>query len=331
MSQPIGASAFDRAPRLIDVGDGHRIAVEILGHGPTIVLEGSGPGYGIDLWGDLPSRLADFSTVVVYDRLGVGYSEAWTPTPPTLERHADNLSALLGQLPVARPALIVGWSMGGMMAQYFASRYPQDVAGLLLLDPSILIEDQYTGMSAVSRWLLPKLSNLIGRMTARQVEKPSYKNSPAQLRLAGKLASGFGPRMDKRVASKLLDMLTNRADVHVATMKLARGMFRTTAEVARTIKQRGLPDVPVTVVLSEYVPAKTPKSTLSMLARMKAQQEAIAKARGYKALRLGDVSHQIPLEAPEACVLAVRDLLSRIAGLEKASPHQKSEPKKPTM
>ncbi len=70
------SKAFDSAPRLVDIGNGRRMGVQVLGHGDTtVVFEGSGPGYGIDGWADVDKQVAGFATVVTYDRMGVGASE----------------------------------------------------------------------------------------------------------------------------------------------------------------------------------------------------------------------------------------------------------------
>jgi len=163
----------------------------------------------------------------------------------------------------------------------------------------------------------------VGKRTARRVRKwaldDSPKNARAKAHLVGQLANGFGPRMEERVSSKFLELVTTRTDVHMAMAKLGQGLFRTTAEVARTIRERGLPDVPGTLVISGYLPANTPKGTRKMLQRIRAEHESIAQARGYTVEKLPDVSHQIPLEAPDECVQAACELLARIGKSKEVS------------
>lgn len=79
--------------------------------------------------------LAARRRVLTYDRAGLGAS-----TPPHAPRSPDDylaeLAAVLDALDVRGPALLVGHSLGGLLAYAWARRCPERVAGLLLLDPS---------------------------------------------------------------------------------------------------------------------------------------------------------------------------------------------------
>ena len=91
-------------------------------------------GTAAALWGDLPARLSPGQCVVDYDRRG--YDGSSGPAPTTLADHTDDAAALLEQLELA-PAVIVGWSVGGIIALDLAVRYPDRVAGLVLLEPPL--------------------------------------------------------------------------------------------------------------------------------------------------------------------------------------------------
>jgi pimeloyl-ACP methyl ester carboxylesterase len=70
-----------------------------------------------------------------YDRAGLGYSDP-SPRPPTPANVVEDLHALLGKAGVKGPLVLVGHSLGGFHMKLYAATYPDDVAGLVLVDPS---------------------------------------------------------------------------------------------------------------------------------------------------------------------------------------------------
>lgn len=133
--------------RRIDVG-GHELRVRLQGAGPAVVLEAGGAGQGVGAWGGVPELLARFATVVTYDRSGVGGSGG--SQARTLAEQADGLRRLVEALRLDRPVVLVGWSYGGLVTQVFAARYPQDVAGLVFVDPTAA--GTPPGSDRVRRW-----------------------------------------------------------------------------------------------------------------------------------------------------------------------------------
>lgn len=124
------------APKLesVDAG-GHRIKLLTAGSGgPTVILEG-GFGAGIASWTTIHGEIAKFTRVVAYDRAGLGQSELG-PKPRTAKVFATELHTALKNAGIAPPYVLVGHSMGGITVRVFADMYPQEVAGLVLVDPS---------------------------------------------------------------------------------------------------------------------------------------------------------------------------------------------------
>lgn len=112
--------------------DGVRLAYERRGPagGPTVALV-QGLGLAGRMWLDLPFGLARRGyTVIIPDNRGTGASDA--PLPPyAMPTLADDLAALLADA-ACGPALVVGISMGGMVAQHLALRHPRLVRGQVL-------------------------------------------------------------------------------------------------------------------------------------------------------------------------------------------------------
>jgi pimeloyl-ACP methyl ester carboxylesterase len=100
---------------------------------PVIVLEAGAAETGIENWTSVFADLARLAPVVAYDRRGVGKSEADT-VKTTLRRSAQSLHALLQQLTIAPPYVLVGHSWGGVVTRAYFDQYPQEVAGFVFLD-----------------------------------------------------------------------------------------------------------------------------------------------------------------------------------------------------
>ncbi|HEM46826.1 MAG TPA: alpha/beta hydrolase, partial [Alphaproteobacteria bacterium] len=120
--------------RFVDVG-GHELHYRLFGEGPvTFVLEAGGGEYGAT-WEEIEEELARLGGVFVYDRAGLGWSEEG-PHPRTIERIVEELHAALDGADVPPPYVLVGHSLGGAVATFYAMKHPERVAGLLLVDPS---------------------------------------------------------------------------------------------------------------------------------------------------------------------------------------------------
>jgi 3-oxoadipate enol-lactonase len=111
--------------------DGAEIAYLDEGHGPALLLLHAFP-LELRMWDDQAAALRSRFRVVRFDVRGFGGSSAG-PTPLSMERIADDASALLDRLEIERVAL-VGCSMGGYAAFAFARRHPDRLSALALLD-----------------------------------------------------------------------------------------------------------------------------------------------------------------------------------------------------
>jgi len=118
----------------VDVG-GHSLNLLIGGQGsPAVVFEG-GFGAGIASWSTVQKEVAAFARTVSYDRAGLGQSELG-PKPRSAKQIATELHTALEKAGVKPPYVLVGHSFGGIYVRVFAERYPKEVAGMVLLDPS---------------------------------------------------------------------------------------------------------------------------------------------------------------------------------------------------
>jgi pimeloyl-ACP methyl ester carboxylesterase len=126
------ANAYPIPGQLIDVG-GHRLHLSCTGSGsPTVVLE-PGAGEMSSNLGWITPAVARDTRVCVYDRAGRGWSEP-ADTPQDGMQIATDLHTLLQRGHVPGPYVLAGHSFGGLYVLAFAARYPDDVAGMVLVD-----------------------------------------------------------------------------------------------------------------------------------------------------------------------------------------------------
>ena len=102
--------------------------------GPAVILESGMGGTWLD-WNAIQSRIAQFTTVCSYDRLGLGWSDV-TDRPQTREEVARRLHSLLSESAIQGPYVLVGHSLGGVYVRAFAGLYPDEVVGIVLIDSS---------------------------------------------------------------------------------------------------------------------------------------------------------------------------------------------------
>ena len=119
--------------RLIDVGD-HRMRISCTGSGtPTVVLEPGLGEAGAMMAGWIQPGVATSTRVCLYDRPGRGWSES-PAHPQDAVANATDLHTLLARADVAGPYVLVGHSSGGAYIKVYAAQYPDQVAGMVLLD-----------------------------------------------------------------------------------------------------------------------------------------------------------------------------------------------------
>ncbi|HEY7361815.1 MAG TPA: alpha/beta fold hydrolase [Streptosporangiaceae bacterium] len=153
--------------QLIDVG-GYRLHLNCTvapdARQPVVILEQGGGGNSL-AWFLLQPEVARAAAVCAYDRAGMGWSEPG-PAPRDGRQIAAELQRLLHNAGLAGPYVLVGHSFGGLYVRAFAAEFPQEVAGLVLLDathpdiwtrtPGGRAEYQNNArVYAAARWLAP--------------------------------------------------------------------------------------------------------------------------------------------------------------------------------
>ena len=123
----------------VDIGGSAKLYLLEKGTGGTTVVFESGIAATNLNWHGIQDRVAEFARTVSYDRGGLGWSSP-SLTPRTPANIAVELHTMLLQAGIKPPFLLVGHSFGGLVMRRYAALYPEDVAGVVLIDPMRLEE-----------------------------------------------------------------------------------------------------------------------------------------------------------------------------------------------
>jgi pimeloyl-ACP methyl ester carboxylesterase len=134
VAQGTGATQNSPPPlgKLVDVG-GYRVHLYCTGSGsPTVVIVGA--GFSFD-WGLVQPEVASFTQVCSYDNSG----SAWSDDGPTdtCTLRVSEIHNALKNAGIKGPYVLVGHSLGALVARLYAGRYPNEVAGVVFVDHAI--------------------------------------------------------------------------------------------------------------------------------------------------------------------------------------------------
>jgi pimeloyl-ACP methyl ester carboxylesterase len=144
-------SGGEPADRMINLGSHSLHAVVSCKGSPAVVFDG-GIGAPCGEYRELQDRIAAATTVVTYERAGYGSSEVG-PLPRDSRCEVEELRALLAELRIPRPYILVGHSLGGLNIQVYAGLHPEEVAGMVLLDPPplrFILGEEYTELASMA-------------------------------------------------------------------------------------------------------------------------------------------------------------------------------------
>jgi pimeloyl-ACP methyl ester carboxylesterase len=118
----------------IDAG-GPTLRMLMAGSGNSTVVFESGAGGPLEAWLRIQPEVSKFAKTISYDRAGNGLSKKG-PVPRDGQHIATELHTALHNAHASPPYILVGHSLGGPYIRVFAGLYPDEVAGLVLVDPT---------------------------------------------------------------------------------------------------------------------------------------------------------------------------------------------------
>lgn len=119
----------------VDIGEGKSFHLDCVGSGSPTVILAHGLGASSADWGSVPDGIEEVTHACAVDRLGAGDSSPAT-ADRTTSAIVDDLHALLDAAGIATPIVLVGHSIAGLDLRLHAGRYPEDIAGMVFVDPT---------------------------------------------------------------------------------------------------------------------------------------------------------------------------------------------------
>lgn len=248
---------------------------ELEGRGPTLVLT-HGIGGRLEEWDATVAALRDCVTLLRWDVRGFGQSDR-PRGPVTPSVWARDLAALLDALAIPR-AIILGHSMGGVVAQRFALDYPQRTQALILISTSSEV-----GPKAAERWEQMALRIEAEGMAAVVGRSPSLAFSEEYERTHQK-------EIEAREAQRAL----NDPFAYAAAGR-AVGNYNFTAELQRLACP--------TLILQGAQDRLTPPGGSVIISR---------NIKGAQLHILDGCGHALPIERLETMAQLIRDFVSRL-------------------
>jgi len=129
------ADHYGRPQTLVAIRKERRLNMACIGAGRPTVIFLSGLGSGTFDWRKVQPAIGKITRACAYDRAGYGFSDP-TTEPADVDNGVSDLHALLHASGVTTPVILVGHSLGGLYATVYAQQYPNDIAGIVLVDPA---------------------------------------------------------------------------------------------------------------------------------------------------------------------------------------------------
>ncbi|KZB81768.1 alpha/beta fold hydrolase [Amycolatopsis regifaucium] len=272
--------------------DGRRVFVHRSGGGgPAVVFLPGASAVGLDYFG-VQQQVAGFTTAVVYDRGGTGYSDH-LPLPRTATAVATELRDLLHAQDIPAPYVLAAHSLGGLYAHRFAQLYPRDVAGLVWLDALHRDWDDFmppaAGLAAAGR-MAPDPERM--RQALREMYDELRADYPEHVRQA---------LVEAKVSDEWLRAgVAERTKLPELVTELRAGP--------------DLPDVPVVALTVVGTDPGQDEQLSRELNDAKTKMDAAlvsAVSHGEQRVLSDTLHHRLCFDRPDAVVQAIRDVVDR--------------------
>jgi pimeloyl-ACP methyl ester carboxylesterase len=239
--------------QLVDVG-GYRLHIYCIGEGsPTVILDAAADMMSSD-WAWIQPEIAKHTRVCSYDRAGMGWSDSG-PQPRDAKQVTTELHSLLTNAGIAAPYIMVGHSAAGLYARMYAAEYPEEVAGMVLVDPGH--PDMDTRIPAL------QAQNASDASLVNTMRVLSYFGLPRLLGVGKNNAQGLPPQQAAEV-----NVFVSRPQHWATILSLINATSATYDEVRATGSLENMPLVVIsanTAWFTKGAPADDARNTLNDL------------------------------------------------------------------
>lgn len=287
--------------QMVDVG-GYKLHINCVGQGsPTVILEAGMGEYSLT-WAYVQPEIAQNTRVCAYDRAGYGWSEA-SPNPRTAGYEVEELHRLLLNANIQGPYVLVGHSLGGMIVRMYTHNYPDEVAGMVLVD----------SMHEALAIRLPELVKAVQGMTG-QYRLFAFLSSSGIMALAPQNVPNPGLPEDAYAQYQAITATTRGFNTHIAESNAAEE----SSTEARALHMTSFGDLPLIVLSAgqrQSIPSLTAAENQQLQEEMQTLQSELAVlSSAGKQIMAEQSGHYIHLDQPDLVIDAIREML--------AAPHE---------
>jgi pimeloyl-ACP methyl ester carboxylesterase len=306
------ARRFPQQGKSVPLGpefDNLTLSIDCRGEGsPTVILD-SGLGVPAVGWNLVQTEVAKFTRVCSYDRAGYGWSGA-SSRPRTSAEIVKELHALLAAANEKGPYILVGHSFGGYNVRVYNGQYPNEVAGMVLVDASH--EDQVARMSPPLQAFMKKTTEDMQRQ---------IKLAPLLIRFGiarfAQRNQGEAPGVSKEFGREIIYLQLQPKFIDASTSEMS--LFSESANEVRTAGNLG--DKPLVVLTAgkmapaSQMPAGFPKKEFDDFHEIWVNDLQVKESQlstHGKRIMVPDSTHMIPFERPDTIVAAIREVYTAV-------------------
>jgi pimeloyl-ACP methyl ester carboxylesterase len=283
--------------QMIDIG-GYRLHLNCQGSGETtVILEAGGGEPQLD-WALVQPDIAKQARVCAYDRAGLGWSDP-SPRPRTAAVMAEELHTLLERARISGPYVLVGHSLGGLIARQFAVAHPHDVRGMVLVDSAS--EGQIHRIpepvrALMSNTLPARLGGLAADMGLLALF-PGIVPAPRQLPAdAAAVYQALNTTSSKAISTALAEIAATEADPTPRP--------ETLGDIPLVVIRHGRPLLPMKGAITPEVSQQYEATWAQM------QNELAALSPRGRVVVAEGSGHGIQIDRPDVVIAAIRNVLA---------------------
>ncbi|MFI9404060.1 alpha/beta fold hydrolase [Nocardia sp. NPDC052316] len=275
---------------------GRRVFLHRSGSGPAVVFLPGAGAVGLDYL-VVQQQVSQFTTAVLYDRGGTGYSDP-IPLPRTVTAVAMELHELLHAQQIPAPYVLAPHSLGACYAHRFAQLYPREVAGLAWLDGLHRDWDDFMPPAA----------------TLAEFERQAP--GPAQLEQLRPTLRAMNTELFADYPEQVRRSLVEAKD---SAGWLAAGLAERGTLAALAAELQAGPNIPDVPVVALSVIGEDPTQEAATLRAMhdgRIRMDAAlvgSVSHGEQRIVSDTLHHRLCFDRPDAVVQAIRDVIDRAA------------------
>jgi pimeloyl-ACP methyl ester carboxylesterase len=320
---PAIAKAYLTPARLVEIEGKRRLNLVCMGKGDVTVLFDAGGSDWSAIWALVQPEIAKEATACAYDRAGLGHSEP-ARGPRTPVAIADDLHALISAAGLKRPLILVGHSLGGFNVKLHAALYPEDVAGLVLVDPSEertwdrtreAIQAKFGERLAARSELIDQgaLAGLVNHYSGCRTAALEKALDPSSMTYR-RCSDPVRPKLGPEIAAMRQKIQVTAAYQSAQASEIEFSIYgRSEADpvYSRLFRPGAFGNMPLVVLTHEQATTDDPLEALGNAQWLALHRGSAQLSRRGVQRMVPGTSHHIELDGPEAIVAAIREVLAQ--------------------